>query len=140
MQNKLWLGFIVVYVVLMATNFLIHDVMLSSTYQGLVENGIMRGPEAGTMWIYFVTALIVAFFFTLIYSKGHEGKGIGEGLRFGFYAGVFMATPFAYDTYASVNIPYHLAMQWFISIVVQYIILGMIVSMVYGRSPAPRAS
>lgn len=140
MKNKLWVGFIAVYVVLMATNFLIHEVILVPTYQTLVENGIMRGAEAGTMWIYFVTGLIVAFFFTLIYSKGHEGKGIGEGVRFGLYAGLFMATPFAYDNYASVIIPYSLALQWFIYMVIQYIILGIIVSMIYGKSQAAPAS
>lgn len=136
MNGKIWKAFIIVYVVLMATNFLIHEVLLSSTYQPLVDNGIMRGPEAGTLWIHFVTALVVALIFTLIYSKGHEGKGIGEGVRFGLYAGLLIATPFAYDNYAAVNIPYYLALQWFIYSMVQYILLGIIASTVFGKSPA----
>ena len=140
MKNKLWMGFIVVYIVMVALNFLIHGMLLTEPYQKLVDAGWMRGEESMTMWIYFVTALIVSFFFTLIYSKGHEGKGIGEGFRFGLYTGLFMATPFAYDNYASYNIEYSLALQWFIYTLIEYIILGIVVSMVYGKSSTAPAS
>jgi len=94
----------------------------------------MRGEEAGTMWIYFVTALVVAFFFTLIFSKGYNGTGVGEGVRFGLYAGLLVMIHFAYDSYASYPIPYGLALQWFITGVVQYVILGALVAMVYGSA------
>jgi hypothetical protein len=140
MKSKLWLGFIVTYIVLMATNFLIHNVIMVEPYRALAEQGVMRGEEAGTMWIYFVTAIFVAFFFTLIYSKGHEGKGPGEGVRFGLYAGIFIAVQFAYDSYASYPLPYGVALQWFIYTLVQYIILGLIISMVYGKSTGKPAA
>ncbi len=134
MNKKLWTGFIAVYVVMSLTNYIIHEVILKSTYMTLVESGLMRGAEAGTMWIYFVTALVVSFFFTLIFSKGYNGTGAGEGIRFGLYAGLMMMTSWAYDTYASVPIPYSLALQWFLYGMIQYVILGLVVSMVYGST------
>lgn len=133
MHKKVIPGFIAVYIVMNLLNFLIHNVMLKETYLSLVQTGMMRGEEAGTMWIFFVTALIVSFFFTLIFSKGYEGKGIGEGFRFGLYAGLLMATPFAYDTYASMPIPYSLALQWFLYTTIEYIILGIVVAAVFGK-------
>jgi len=105
MNKKLLTGFVAVYVVMSLTNFVIHQVLLRDTYMTLVQSGMMRGEEAGMMWIYFVTALVVSFFFTLIFSKGYNGTGVGEGIRFGFYAGLMMVTPFAYDSYASLPIP-----------------------------------
>ena len=140
MHKKVIPGFIAVYIAMNLMNFLIHNVMLHETYLKLVETGMMRGPEAGTMWIFFVTALIVSFFFTLIFSKGYEGKGIGEGLRFGLYTGLLMATPFAYDTYASMTIPYHLALQWFLYTTIEYVILGVIVASVFGKSKGVTAA
>jgi len=134
MNKKLWTGFIAVYVVMNLLNYVIHQVLLRDTYMKLVDSGLMRGEEAGTMWIYFVTALVVSFFFTLIFSKGYNGSGMGEGFRFGLYAGLLMATPFAYDTYASVPIPYGLALQWFLYGVIEYVILGVVAAMVYGTT------
>ncbi len=134
MNKKLWTGFIAAYVVLSLLNYVIHQVILRDTYMKLIESGFMRSEEAGTMWIYFVTALVVAFFFTLIFSKGYNGTGAGEGVRFGLYAGLLLMTPFAYDTYASVPIPYSLALQWFLYGIIEYVILGVVVSMVYGTT------
>ncbi|HLB00445.1 MAG TPA: hypothetical protein VJO14_03580 [Bacteroidota bacterium] len=140
MNKKLLTGFIAVYVVMVLTNYLIHSVMLHDTYMTLVQSGMMRGEMAGTMWIYFVTALVVAFFFTLIFSKGYNHTGAGEGIRYGLYVGLMMVTPFAYDSYASYTIPYSLALQWFLYGIVQYVILGMVVSMVYGSTKGPAAA
>jgi len=134
MNKKLLTGFVAVYVVMSLTNFVIHQVLLRDTYMTLVQSGMMRGEEAGMMWIYFVTALVVSFFFTLIFSKGYNGTGVGEGIRFGFYAGLMMVTPFAYDSYASLPIPYGLALQWFLYGMIQYLILGVVVSMVFGST------
>ena len=139
MHKKVIPGFIAIYVVISLTNFLIHNVMLKDIYLTLVETGLMRPETDGTMWIYFVTALVVAFFFTLIFSKGYNGTGVGEGVRYGLYAGLFVATQFAYNSYASYPLPYALALQWFIYTVIQYIILGIVVAAVFGKSKGAAA-
>ncbi len=140
MHKKVIPGFIAVYVVMSLMNFLIHGVILKGIYLQMVAIQLMRGEEAGTMWIYFVTAIVVSFFFVLIFSKGYQGKGIGEGVRFGLYAGLMMATPFAYDSYASYPVPYHLALQWFLYMVVEYIILGVVAAAVFGKSKVVTAA
>ena len=128
------MGFIAVFLGMGLLSFLIHGVFLSSTYQSAAVSMLMR-PEAemmGMMWIYYVVYFIQAFFFTLIFSKGYEGKGIGEGIRYGFYMGLLMATPMAYASYAMYPMPYSLAMQWFLYGIAEYVILGIIISFVYG--------
>ena len=135
MSKKVWIGFIAVYVAMVVTMMVIHMGLLDSIYRSEMVMRVMRPESDGTMWIYFVTALIVSFFFTLIFSKGYEGKGIAEGVRYGLYVGLLMATPMAYDSYASYPLPYSLALQWFIYGVIQYIILGVVVAMVFGSKP-----
>jgi hypothetical protein len=135
MNKKLVVGWIVVFIVMSVLEFLLHGVILSSTYNSEAVRKFTR-PESemmGMMWIYYVVYLIVSFFFTLIFSKGYEGKGIVEGVRYGLYMGLLMATPMAYASYAMLPMPYSLALSWFISGIIEYIILGIVVAMVYGK-------
>ena len=134
MNKKLWVGFIAVYLGMTVTNLLIHVVLLAPVYHTEEVARIMRPEADAKTWIYFVTAAIVSFVFTLIFSKGYTGKGIGEGIRYGLWVGLLMAVPMAYDSYASYPLPYTLALQWFIYGMIQYVILGAIVAMVYGKS------
>jgi len=138
-MKKLLIGVIAVYVVLNLTNFVIHQVLIGDAYQPLADAGIMRSEESMPMWIFFVTALVISFFFTLIFSKGYNGTGMGEGMRFGLYAGLLLMTPWAYDSYATYPIPYTLTLQWFLYGVVQYVILGIVASMVYGSTKGTAA-
>jgi hypothetical protein len=39
----------------------------------------------------------------------------------------------AYGTYAMIAIPYALALKWFLFGIVQYVIMGIVVAMVYGK-------
>lgn len=139
MNKKLWIGFITVFIGTVLTNFIIHQLLLGGLYRSESMATLMRPVAEGqaNLWIHFVTAAIASFFFTLVFSKGREGKGIGEGVRYGFYIGMLMSIPMAYDTYAEMPIPYLLALQWFIYGVVQYIILGIIVAMVFSKKDAP---
>jgi len=83
------------------------------------------------MWIFVVCDLFYAFFFTLIFSKGFENKGIMEGVRYGLYVGLMVSLPMAYGTYAVMPIPYTLALQWFLYGLVTNIILGVVLSFIF---------
>ena len=136
MNKKLWIGFIVIFIAMAVLNMIIHGFILSSTYQTDEVSKIMR-PESemnSMMWIYYVVYIIQAFFFAFIFSKGYEGKGIMEGVRYGLYMGLLMATPMAYASYAMYPMPYSLALQWFIYGMIQYIILGILIALVYKKN------
>jgi hypothetical protein len=135
MSKQLWIGFVAVFIAMAVLSFIIHGVLLSSVYMAEPMRSMMR-PEAqmnSMMWIYYVVYLIQAFFFTLVFSKGYEGKGIAEGLRYGFYMGLLMATPMAYASYAMYPMPYSLALQWFIYGIITYLILGVILALVFSK-------
>ncbi len=131
MNKKFWTGFVAVLVAMEILMFLIHGMLLSSAYQATKE--LWRPDMQSLMWIYHVLAIIGAFFLTLIFSKGYEGKGVMEGVRYGLYIGIWMSAGMAYGSFAMIKIPYSLALQWFIYGVIEYVVCGVILAMVYGR-------
>jgi hypothetical protein len=138
MTKKLWLGFIVVLVLMEVASFVVHTLILGGTYESL--KSLWRPDMNSQLWVYQVITVIGAFFFTFIFSKGYEGKGIAEGIRYGLYIGIWMSVGMAYGTYAMIAIPYSLAMQWFIYGVVCYVIYGIALAMVFGKKEAAPAA
>lgn len=136
MNKKFWISFIATYVVYEILEFLIHGVLLRSTYMSEEVMKIMR-PEADMkMWILYVAGLFFVFFFCLIFVKGMEGKGLMEGVRFGFYVGLMVSVPMAYATYATQPIPYTMALQWFIYGVIECIVIGAVMAQLYQTKAA----
>ena len=142
MNKKLLVGFIAVFIGAMLTNFVIHQLLLGSAYRAPEMVNLMRpvAESESNLWIHFVSAAFMSYFFTLIFSKGYTGKGIGEGVRYGLYVGLMVSIPMAYDTYAEMPIPYSLALQWFIYGVIQNVLLGILVAMVYSKKEATSAA
>jgi hypothetical protein len=135
MSKKILIGFVVIFVLWNALDFLIHGVLLSGTYSTPEVMRLFRTDMQAKMWIFYLVSVFTAFFFTLIFSKWYKGKGVFEGIQFGVYAGFLMATPMAYSSYAMYPIPYHLAMQWFIYGMLEYVIFGIALSLVFGKNP-----
>lgn len=136
--KKLLLTTIIVFVLLEVLNYIIHGVILASTYKMEDVMTAFR-PESemmSNMWIVWITDLVWSFFFVFFFAKGYEGKGIMEGVRFGFYIGLFWGLVSAYQTYAYAPIPYSLAFQWFIYSMIISIILGIVSALVYKPAAA----
>jgi hypothetical protein len=130
-MKKVLIGFVVVFIAMMAMSYIVDYLILGSTYESL--KSIWRPDMNSMMWIYYIVMLVGSFFFSFIFSKGYEGKGIMEGVRYGLYIGIWMSIGMAYGTYAMIAIPHSLALQWFIYGVVQYMIYGVLLALVFGK-------
>ncbi len=137
MNKKFWFGVLVVFVVLEILMYLVHGVILAGAYSSIK---IWRPDMASLTWVYQVITVIGAFFFTFIFSKGFENKGIMEGVRYGFYIGIWLSVGMSYGTYAMIEIPYSLALQWFIYGIIEYVIAGVALAMVYKGGKPKQAS
>ena len=137
-MKKVLIGFVAVFVAMEVVSLIVDYWLLSSTYESL--KNLWRPDMQSKMWIFHVVMLVGAFFFSFVFSKGYEGKGIMEGVRYGLYIGIWMSLGMAYGTYAMIAIPYSLALQWFIYGVIQYIIYGIILALVFQKKPAPPAT
>ena len=133
MNKKLWITFIVVFIVYFILDWLVNGVLLHSSYMAEEVAKIMR-PEVeinSNMWIFVICDLFYTFFFTLIFSKGFENKGWKEGVRYGFYVGLMVSLPMAYGMYGTMPVPYSLALQWFLYGLAMNIIIGIVAALLY---------
>jgi hypothetical protein len=136
MTKKFWLAFVAVFITAEILNAVVYNFILGSAFGSLP---VWRADMKSLMWIYPVITLVGSFFFTFIFSKGYEGKGIAEGVRYGLYTGIWLSLGMAYGTYGMVDIPYGMTLQWFIFGVVTYVVMGIVASLVYGKKTAPAA-
>ncbi len=131
MNKKLLTGWIAVFVVLSVLEAIVNMVVLKGDYEATAN--LWRTEADMKIWLFYVVYLFVAFFFTLIFSKGYEGNGVSEGIRYGMYVGLLMAIPMAYGTYGAMPIPYSLALKWFLCGFIDYTVCGAVLGMVYGK-------
>ena len=134
MNKKFWLGFVAVFVLVLLLDFVVNTFLMMSEYMQTMQ---LWRPEAEMKHgVMIITELIFAFFFTFIFSKGYEGKGVIEGVRYGFYVSLMMNVTGAYMTYATMPVPYMLALKWFLYGTVQYVIYGAVLALIYGKKEA----
>lgn len=131
--KRFYITFFMVFVVFELTNFLVHSVLLGSTYQTEELMKIMRPEEQimGLWWAMMLVDLIWSYFFTFFFVKGYENRGLMEGVRYGIYMGIFVSLVFAYGAYIMYPIPYSLTVQWFVTGFIQMVILGLVAALVY---------
>ncbi|MFC1729420.1 hypothetical protein ACFL6I_03695 [candidate division KSB1 bacterium] len=136
MNTKKWLlGSLGVFVVYQILYYLIHSVILVGAYEATLS--VWRPAEEMKNWIPFLSTAIFALLFVFIFTKGYEGKGIMEGVRYGFWMGLLISIPQAYTFYAVLDIPYSLAWQWWVYQTIQIVICGVVVAAIYKPEAAP---
>ncbi len=131
--KRLFLAALAGYIFLQLSDFVFHGSMMSQTYEALAQSGVFR-PEAEMIqytWLMLLTGIVFSFFFTFIFARGYEGKGISEGIRFGLYITLFWVFVNAFNSFAIYPLPYSLAWMWILIGFIQMIIMGIIVSLVY---------
>ena len=131
--KKLVTAFVVVFILLEVTNYLVNMVILSSTYANPEISKIFR-PMAemdAKMWMMRIADLVYSFFFVFIFVKGYENKGIMEGVRYGIYIGIFIQFMAAVAQHVVYPVPASLAVQWFIYGLIESVIFGVVAAMIY---------
>ena len=129
-MKKIMIGFVAVFIAMSVCDYLVHGIILSESYKATAN--LWRPDMQSKMWIYTLISLIGAYFFSYIFSKGYEGKGIAEGMRYGLFIGIWMSVGMAYGTYGMIAIPYGMALQWFLYGVLEYILYGIILAVIFG--------
>lgn len=137
LSNKtFWIGWIVVFVVMQAYGYLVHEVGLSETYQSLASVFRPQEEMASMMWMMMVGGVFSLLLFCYIFTWGHEGKGVMEGVRYGALIGVFASIISAVDSYVIYPLTGELAVIWFVTGVVAFIISGAVFAAIYKPSSA----
>lgn len=134
MNTKRWLlASVAVVAVIVAQEFLVHRVLLHEIYLQTTSVWRARADILNTMWLYGVGCLVFAPVFALIYVKGYEvGKsGLGQGLRYGVYMGLLIGVALTLGWYVVLPISATLAVYWAIAGMVEMIVAGIVVGLIY---------
>ncbi len=131
-KKQFLLSVVAVFIVMQATDFLIHGVILRSSYEATKE--IWRPEMENMMWIMQITGIVFSVFFVNIYiffAKGHFREGIFSGLCYGFLMGVLIYGGVNFNQYVIYNIELSLVWKWFVFGVIQMALMGLVTSLIY---------
>jgi len=131
--KKLWLAAFLVFIAYVAMSLLIHSVILGGEYMKPDIQKALR-PDAemsGYFWVRIVIMAVFAFFFTFIFAKGYERKGLMEGIRFGIYVTFFYFLVGTFEMFVIFPLPYRVVWYWIAAGLVQSVIMGVIAALVY---------
>ncbi|MFH1277132.1 MAG: hypothetical protein ABIK65_01970 [Candidatus Eisenbacteria bacterium] len=133
MRGKFWLSVVVLFVVWSALDWFFHGVVMTGYYEA--SKDLWRSEEAmnAMMPLMWLVTLIASFFFVLVFSKGYEGKGIGEGVRFGLYIGLWFGSSMGLGSYTAMPITGAVALGWFLITVIECVTGGAVVAALHGR-------
>jgi len=129
--KRLIVAIIAGFVFSFATDFLIHGVWLAPAYKetaSLWRTDIEM--NARFAWMIVAHLLFVAVFATL-WAKGLAERGcVTSAAMFGLFMGLFFQSD-TLMTYVVSPLPADIAIKWFVSGLVQTVLLGILVSLVY---------
>jgi len=141
MNTKKWIiTSLAVFVAAQILEFIIHYLILGGAYEATSHIWRPEAEMSQMMWLMWLTGLVWSFFFVYIFTKGYEGRGIMEGVRFGFIIGIFFSFPMSLGNYVTMPIPFSLAIYWFVYGVIEIVILGVLASLFYKPVTTPAAA
>jgi len=129
---------IAVYVVGLVLGILINGILLGATWESLVGD-VMRSEEdmSSVGWISFLTFAVSAVMFCYIFTRGYEGRGPMEGVRYGLLIGFWFGIVMNYQVYVNFPIPASLAHSLFIAGLFNSCVCGLVLALIYKPAEAP---
>ena len=133
-MKRLLLTAVAVYVTGFVLAFLWHDILLADDYKAIAS---MLRPEAEMKMGYMIVGYAFwALGIAWLYGKGVETKPwLAQGLRFGLALACVWAVPWDLANYATLPIPFALAMKGLAGDVINALCCGLVAAAI-NRAPA----
>ena len=138
MTKRNVLAIIAVFVVWQVLDFLLHGVILKSTYEATAA--LWRPMAEMKMGLMRVVGLVAAVCFVCLYAWLVRPKCWATGLSYGLIFGVGTGFSMGFGTYCVMPIPQSLAVGWFVGSVVNAGVAGLLVGWIVkepGATPQP---
>ena len=124
MVKKTVMAIIAVFIFWSIIDFVIHGVILSEAYKATDE--LWRPMEEMKMSLMRIVVFISSIIFVLIYSLFFAEKNITSGLKYGLLYGAGAGISMGYGSYAVMPMPYDMAFTWFIGVLIEAALGGLI--------------
>ncbi len=140
-MKKLVIAIVAAYIVLMATNYLVHSVWLMPDYDAIPDTHRTAEQIMHHFWAMALGQFFFAAMFAYIYTRGRESRPwMEQGIRYGIVMTFMTVVPYSLSEYTVYNVPHLLALKWMIAGGIQLLILGLIVAAIFKDSPTTRAA
>ena len=123
-MKSIVLSIVAVFLAWSALDFVIHGVILQSSYQATAQ--FWRPMNEMKMGVMYVAVLIAAVAFVCVYARFFGPRGIRTGAEYGAWFGLGAGVSMGYGAYAVMPIPYAMAFAWFLGTLVEGIVGGII--------------
>ncbi len=138
--KRFFIASLVVFVVVQALDFLINGIFMKADNESL--KSLWRPDLSSKIWIGYLVGVLISLLFVYIFTKGREGKGIAEGVRYGIVIWLFSAVPMNVSMYVMLPIPYPIVVRWLLFSLLEMLIAGILVAVIYkpkvpATAPAP---
>jgi hypothetical protein len=137
--KKLVLAVVIVFIVLMATNYLVHGVILMPDYDAIPASHRTADGLQQRLWELAVGQLFFAAIFAYVYTRGVEKKSwAGQGVRYAIMMTFLTIVPNSLSEYDVFIVPYQLVLKWIVAGGIQLLIVGLIVAGIYRAEAGAR--
>ena len=126
MLKGIVLAIVAIFIAWSALDFVIHGLLLKETYEATAH--LWRTMQDTNMMLMHAVTLAIAICFVLLYERCVSEKSVSMGLKLGILFGLAAAIMSA-STYVYMPIPLTLAIDWFVAILVQFVIAGWLVGL-----------
>jgi len=128
MVKKILLGGIAIFVAWEVLDFLIHGVILGSTYATL--GNMFRAQADMKMGLMAVVVLIAALAFAAAYGWFVSPKSLATGVKYGLLVGFGGGVSMGYGSYVAMPVPYVMALAWFLGSWVEFTVAGLLAGLI----------
>jgi hypothetical protein len=130
------LASLAVFVFFYFVEYLIHAVYLAGPYEA-VPNLFRPEEEKSGFFVWLTVAyVILALAFAYIFTRGYQGRGIGEGARYGVLIWLVAALPASLFDYAVQPWPAKVVGTWIVAYLIEIVLAGVLLALIY----RPRAT
>lgn len=128
MVKKILFGGLAIFVAWEVLDFLIHGVILGSTYATL--GNMFRAQADMKMGLMAAVTLIGALAFAAVYAWFVSPKSLVTGVKYGLVWGFGGGVMMGYGSYAAMPIPYVMALAWFLGTWVEFTVAGLLAGLI----------
>ena len=132
MVNRMLLTIVAVFLAWSVLDFVIHGVLLASTYEATAE--MWRPMDEMNMPLMYAVTLVFTVCFVLIFALLVERRSLSSGILYGTLFGLATGVSMGYGSYTYMPIPLLLANSWFAGVLVEAIVAGAIAGLIMKNS------
>ncbi|NBC82270.1 MAG: hypothetical protein GVY19_02705 [Bacteroidetes bacterium] len=110
-------------------SYLIHSVLLMDAYQNI--STLWRSDMMQYLWLMYLADLLFVSFFVLIYTQWSKSYNLISGFIFGLLSGLMISSAGVLNQHVVYPIPFELTIQWMIYGLLQFLISGLVLGLVY---------